>query len=317
MEPPRPTTTPLWLKAAIAVFVVFSLYNYMGEDAKQGAVKDGKGPLQTSFRDNLTDYTHTVFPGLIQLTKSEDVTQGTGATAYCGTKVTIAYATRRLKKDEKESKADTSVPPADSKDELTFTLGAHTVMPALEEGVEGMRAGGERKVLSPPHLAYDVKGFEHPGVPPGAEVEFDVTLKKVEPAIHSEGFGLRALDVTERGYDPVECGDQVAITLTVWAADGRKLFTTPQKKPLIFTPGMGTMFAGLEEGVLGMIQEGRRTLIVPPEWQVSLDKDKGAPLFTPQKEAVIADVLLLERKRYTPEVKKKDHDDTGRPTETH
>jgi FKBP-type peptidyl-prolyl cis-trans isomerase len=61
----------------------------------------------------------------------------------------------------------------------TFTLGRREVIAGLEYGVEGMRAGGRRRVRVSPHLGYGGRGV--PGVVPASAVLlFDVELLSVE-----------------------------------------------------------------------------------------------------------------------------------------
>jgi FKBP-type peptidyl-prolyl cis-trans isomerase len=60
----------------------------------------------------------------------------------------------------------------------SFTLGRREVIAGLESGVEGMRAGGRRRVRVSPHLGYGDRGV--PGaVPVGAVLFFDVELLSV------------------------------------------------------------------------------------------------------------------------------------------
>lgn len=57
---------------------------------------------------------------------------------------------------------------------FVFRLGANEVIAGWEDGVLGMRVGGRRQLLIPPHLGYGAQG-DGP-IPPDAVLIFDVTL---------------------------------------------------------------------------------------------------------------------------------------------
>ncbi len=59
---------------------------------------------------------------------------------------------------------------------LEFLLGKGTVVPGLEEGVDGMRVGGKRRLLVPPELAYGESGAFGKLVPPNSSLVMDVEL---------------------------------------------------------------------------------------------------------------------------------------------
>jgi hypothetical protein len=58
-----------------------------------------------------------------------------------------------------------------------FTLGAHQVIPGLEEGVYGMKAAGKRLIIVPPGVGYGSKG--QGAVPPNAVLVFEVQLLNI------------------------------------------------------------------------------------------------------------------------------------------
>ena len=62
--------------------------------------------------------------------------------------------------------------------EITITIGTGKVIRAWDEGVLGMRVGGKRRLVSPPHLAYGAKGAA-PAIPPNAVLVFDMELLQV------------------------------------------------------------------------------------------------------------------------------------------
>lgn len=58
---------------------------------------------------------------------------------------------------------------------LEFRLGDGQVIPALDEGIAGMRPGGRRRLIVPSDLAYGPRG-KPPRVPPFATLIYDVEL---------------------------------------------------------------------------------------------------------------------------------------------
>ncbi|GAB2495986.1 FKBP-type peptidyl-prolyl cis-trans isomerase [Nocardiopsis aegyptia] len=58
---------------------------------------------------------------------------------------------------------------------LSFRLGAGQVIPGWEQGVMGMRVGGRRKLVIPPHLAYGDRGAGGV-IKPGETLVFVVDL---------------------------------------------------------------------------------------------------------------------------------------------
>jgi FKBP-type peptidyl-prolyl cis-trans isomerase len=60
---------------------------------------------------------------------------------------------------------------------FTFTLGTGSVIKGWDQGVPGMREGGQRRLVVPPPLAY---GTSRNGIiPPNATLLFDITLISV------------------------------------------------------------------------------------------------------------------------------------------
>jgi FKBP-type peptidyl-prolyl cis-trans isomerase FkpA len=98
----------------------------------------------------------------------EDLTVGTGDLANAGQKVTVHYTgwlTDGTKFDSSK----------DRKDSFVFPLGKRQVIAGWDEGVQGMRVGGVRKLTIPPALGYGARGAGGV-IPPNATLVFEVEL---------------------------------------------------------------------------------------------------------------------------------------------
>ena len=86
----------------------------------------------------------------------EDITVGDGPEASAGNLVEVHYVGVALSTGrEFDSSWDRGEP-------LTFQLGAGQVIPGWDEGVQGMKVGGRRRLVIPQDLAYGPQGI--PGV---------------------------------------------------------------------------------------------------------------------------------------------------------
>lgn len=98
----------------------------------------------------------------------EDSLVGEGAEARAGQMVTVHY-TGWLTDG---SKFDSS---KDRNDPFQFALGRGQVIGGWDEGVQGMKIGGTRKLTIPPALGYGARGAGGV-IPPDATLVFEVEL---------------------------------------------------------------------------------------------------------------------------------------------
>ena len=103
-----------------------------------------------------------------------DNTIGAGAAATSGAKVSV-HDTGWLSKDGAQGATfDSSL---DRGQPCAFTLGAPQVIAGWDEGVAGMKVGGERTLLIPAELGYGARGAGGV-IPPNATLIFDVQWLK-------------------------------------------------------------------------------------------------------------------------------------------
>lgn len=102
----------------------------------------------------------------------DDLEEGDGAEATAGSTVEVHYV-GVLFSDGTEFDAS-----YDRGQPFGFTLGAGQVIEGWDEGVEGMKVGGRRRLVIPPELAYGETGAGGV-IPPNATLVFVVDLLSV------------------------------------------------------------------------------------------------------------------------------------------
>ena len=108
-----------------------------------------------------------------------DVTTGSGSEASAGQRVTMHYTGwlyDASAADKKGRKFDSS---RDRNDPFAFRLGAGEVIRGWDEGVAGMKVGGQRTLTIPSDLGYGRRGAGGV-IPPNATLIFDVELLDVK-----------------------------------------------------------------------------------------------------------------------------------------
>jgi peptidylprolyl isomerase len=98
----------------------------------------------------------------------KELRKGTGATAEVGDEVVVQYVGVDYKTGKQfDASWDRGEP-------FAFTLGAGMVIPGWDQGVQGMRVGGQRELIIPPELAY---GSQQAGsIKPNSTLVFVIDL---------------------------------------------------------------------------------------------------------------------------------------------
>jgi FKBP-type peptidyl-prolyl cis-trans isomerase FkpA len=108
---------------------------------------------------------------------STDLRTGTGTQATTGKRLTVNYTGwlySTTASGNKGAQFDTSV----GKSAFTFTLGAGQVIKGWDQGIAGMRVGGQRRLVIPPDLAYGSQAIG--SIPANSTLVFEVDLLDVQ-----------------------------------------------------------------------------------------------------------------------------------------
>ncbi|HEB95712.1 MAG TPA: FKBP-type peptidyl-prolyl cis-trans isomerase [Sedimenticola thiotaurini] len=103
--------------------------------------------------------------------KYEDLAEGEGPQAQAGQQVRVHYTGWLTDGTKFDSSLDRNQP-------FDFPLGGGRVIRGWDEGVQGMRVGGRRRLTIPPQLGYGAAGAGGV-IPPNATLVFEVELLEI------------------------------------------------------------------------------------------------------------------------------------------
>ncbi len=203
--------------------------------------------------------------------KVEDFVIGDGETAVAGGEVDVHYTGFLTDGSVFDSSRPRNRP-------FSFELGAGRVIKGWDEGVAGMKVGGQRKLIIPAALGY---GERRAGkIPPNSTLVFTIDLLAVTPPVPPPqpltAFDGRAvatkklaggLVVTDYklGEGPeAKDGDTVSVHYRGTLKDGTEFDSSlARPRPLVFPLGSGRVIKGWELGIAGMKVGGLRKLVIP------------------------------------------------------
>jgi len=100
-----------------------------------------------------------------------DLKVGTGATAEAGDTITVDYVGALTDGTVFDASKNHGQP-------FTFTLGVGQVIPGWDQGLVGMKEGGQRVLVIPASMAYGAQAVG--AIPANSTLIFEVTLDKVQ-----------------------------------------------------------------------------------------------------------------------------------------
>ena len=155
----RRVLTLIGSAAVLAVIVVIVLIG-RGGDIGGGAHGGGKPTVEVPDGDP---------PAELEI---EDLEEGDGEEAQEGDQVSVNYVGVLYENGEEfDNSYDRGAP-------FNFQLGGGAVIPGWDEGLVGMKVGGQRQLVIPPDLAYGPQG-QPPDIPPDSTLVFVIDLLAV------------------------------------------------------------------------------------------------------------------------------------------
>jgi peptidylprolyl isomerase len=198
-----------------------------------------------------------------------DITEGEGEAAVEGSTVYVYYV-GVLTKDGKRFDGNYGGDP------FAVTLGAGSVIDGWDQGLIGIKAGGQRQLDIPSELAYGAAGSGD-AIPPDSAISFIVDAVAIvppfdaadAPEITIEGAenveALVSEDLVDGKGDEAKAGSNVLVHIVAFnAATGEELASTwGDPSPVALLLEEGGSLPGLVEGIPGMKVGGRRQLTIP------------------------------------------------------
>jgi len=197
----------------------------------------------------------------------EDVVVGTGDPVDSLAFVTLHYSGYLADSSLFETRAADDVP-------LTIQLTRENMISGWFIGIQGMRKGGIRRLVVPPHLAYGTIGIQGI-IPPDATLRFDIELHDWQEVPSqwelesgewvTQSNGLRfGIHRNGKGRKPAP-GDRLTLHYSGYLEDGRIFDSSVYRgQPFEIIIGKGTLIPGWESTLLDMIPGERRTVYIPP-----------------------------------------------------
>jgi FKBP-type peptidyl-prolyl cis-trans isomerase len=186
---------------------------------------------------------------------------------------------------------------------VKFILGNENFIKGSDEGIVGMKAGGQRTIIIPSKLAYGPHGMGP--IPPNSSLKVVVELVDTkEPTVakmwdvDSTKFkttksGLKYQIIKEGEGDLITKGKKVTVNYSGFLLDGKKFDSSVERdEPFTFAAGVGQVIKGWDEGILLLKKGSKARFIIPPDLAYG-SRDLGK---IPANSTLIFDVEVLDVK---------------------
>ncbi|MCY3745205.1 MAG: FKBP-type peptidyl-prolyl cis-trans isomerase [Acidobacteria bacterium] len=192
-----------------------------------------------------------------------DLEEGEGPEVEDGWLLAIAY-TGWLYDDSAPDNKGSEFISVSEEDPDSFRFGVGQVIPGIDRGMAGMRAGGKRRIVVPPDMGFGAQGNNL--VPGNATLLFEVVL------VAGAEVPFETIDLQVGSGEEAENGDSLSMAYHGWVYDllapdnkGDTFDSTTAENPFDFTLGVGAVIVGWDLGIVGMRVGGRRRIVIPHE----------------------------------------------------
>lgn len=216
------------------------------------------------------------------LTKT-DLKVGTGDVCKSGDVVTVLYK-GTLKSGKVFDQSGPDRPP------FSFRLDAGQVIKGWDQGVEGMKVGGKRKLVIPPALAYGDQDLGD--IPPKSTLVFEVELLRVDKKGATPKVETKS--VKQGSGVGVKLGDSVTLHYTGTFINGVKFDSSRDRsEPITFNMKEGALIKGFLDSVIGMKKGERKVITIP--YQLGYGENGRSPVI-PRMATLKFDIEIINIK---------------------
>jgi len=152
-----------------------------------------------------------------------------------------------------------------------------------------------RRLLLSLSLGLSVACFHSLTAPPCTAVDF--TQASLSGDTITTTTGLRYIEGAAGVGNALPWCRSLAVHYTGYLLDGTKFDSSRDiGRPLVFTPGLGALIDGFEQGVIGMRTCGTRRLIIPPNLGFGAEplRNQAGEIIVPGNSTVVYEVEMLE-----------------------
>lgn len=186
---------------------------------------------------------------------------------------------------------------------MKFVCGSENFIKGSEEGIVGMKVGGQRTIIIPSYLAYGPEGMGP--IPPNSSIKVFIELISAKEAVvakmwdvdsslfKSTASGLKYAVIKEGEGELIGKDKQVSVHYSGFLLDGVKFDSSVERdEPFVFVAGAGMVIPGWDEGIQ-LLKKGSKARFIVPSNLGYGDRDLGK---IPPNSTLIFDVEVLDVK---------------------
>ncbi len=189
----------------------------------------------------------------------KDTKVGKGAPAKTGDTVYVAYIGKLG-----DGKVFDNSEDHNSEFPFAVKLGGGQVIQGWDQGLIGMKVGGERDLAIPSALGYGDSAAAGGVIPPNSDLFFHIKLLDFIPQKDEDVVDVK--DIKKGSGRTAKKGDTVTIHYVGTSITGKKFDSSRDRgAPFEFQLGAGQVVPGFDSGIMGMKVGGLRHLRIPPK----------------------------------------------------